>query len=104
MEVLNSEESLVHSMQKGIFPVSGRDLATVTRTCCEPEEKVWYNLSASVIDSKIPEDSKRVRADLAIAGFVFKPRPDNERVIDVSYIVQVDPKGTIPSCKKKIMK
>ncbi|KAJ3111437.1 hypothetical protein HDU96_005697 [Phlyctochytrium bullatum] len=98
LETFNANESLTYTMQKGTFPVSGRDLACVTRI--EIQEGVARMIAASVVDDAAPEDPKRVRAFLTLAGWVLKKVAGG---IQATYIVQVDIKGTIPTSLLKAL-
>ncbi|KAJ1564326.1 hypothetical protein HK405_015183, partial [Cladochytrium tenue] len=104
VEHLNLDDLLAHTQQKGTFPVSGRDLSTVSRM--HYEDGLSANVihtSTSVIDPACPEDPKRVRADLALAAWVLRrdqgsaAAADGTAPIAVSYIVQVDIKGSVPA-------
>ncbi|KAI9090451.1 hypothetical protein DFS34DRAFT_718741, partial [Phlyctochytrium arcticum] len=100
----NLDESLAYSQQKGTFPVSGRDFVT-TNIIKHPDANsdtdevdgasgAIFFASTSVVDQVAPLDSKRVRAHLTLAGWIIRPIEDG---LFISYIVQVDVKGSVPS-------
>ncbi|OZJ05345.1 hypothetical protein BZG36_01570 [Bifiguratus adelaidae] len=100
-EYYNHHEALFYSKLKGQWPVVyGRDIAGVfTR---EESPDCIYIAMCSVEDSRIPEDSSYVRANLYISGWkisTLKPEDDEEGQggIRISYIVHVDVNGYLPS-------
>ncbi|KAJ3199193.1 hypothetical protein HDU67_003050, partial [Dinochytrium kinnereticum] len=104
IEHFNVDEALSYSVQKGTFPVAARDLVTAWFCKREPVERggrLIYYLT-SVVDPTAPSEGRgRVRADVAVAGWVLRPIPG--KGLETSYIVQVDPKGTIPSALVKLV-
>ncbi|CAG8824487.1 25002_t:CDS:2, partial [Dentiscutata erythropus] len=72
-----------------LFTTIERDPATGT---------IWV-ADTSVVDSRFPEDSGYVRANLTVAGWEFRPKFDDGKVISVNvkYIVDIDLKlNSIP--------
>ncbi|KAI8921369.1 hypothetical protein DFJ77DRAFT_414979, partial [Powellomyces hirtus] len=96
----NLDEALMYSQQKGTFPVSGRDFVTTNLTHFDPDGTIYYT-ATSVVDRASPTDSKRVRAHLTVAGWIIKPLPQGG--VAVTYIVQVDIKGNVPSSIIKVI-
>ncbi|KAJ3184234.1 hypothetical protein HDU87_005081 [Geranomyces variabilis] len=95
----NLDESLVMSQQKGTFPVSGRDFVTANMTHYDEDGTIYFT-ATSVVDRSAPVDTKRVRAHLTVAGWIIKPVPEG---VAVTYIVQVDIKGSVPSSIIKVI-
>ncbi|KAJ3167927.1 hypothetical protein HDU88_001874 [Geranomyces variabilis] len=95
----NLDESLVMSQQKGTFPVSGRDFVTANMTHYDDDGTIYFT-ATSVVDRSAPVDTKRVRAHLTVAGWIIKPVPEG---VAVTYIVQVDIKGSVPSSIIKVI-
>ncbi|KAJ3161788.1 hypothetical protein HDU86_006559 [Geranomyces michiganensis] len=95
----NLDEALVMSQQKGTFPVSGRDFVTANMTHYDADGTIYFT-ATSVIDRSAPADSKRVRAHLTVAGWIIKPVPEG---VAVTYVVQVDIKGSVPSSIIKVI-
>ncbi|KAI8850706.1 hypothetical protein BC829DRAFT_388686 [Chytridium lagenaria] len=98
IEHFNFDEALSYSVQKGTFPVAARDLVTALFSKRETVEKggrMFYYVT-SVLDPTAPSEGRgRVRAEVAVAGWILRPVPG--KGLEASYIVQVDPKGSIPS-------
>jgi hypothetical protein len=99
LEYLSAEDTLVLSCQKGVFPVSPREFLTVNSyRVSEDEIKI---LSTSVEDAKAPLSSfgrgftspDYVRGKVNVTGWIIKPMSGG---VHVTYIVDVDVKGTIP--------
>ncbi|KAJ3112390.1 hypothetical protein HDU96_004602 [Phlyctochytrium bullatum] len=104
IEHFNTDEALSYSIQKGTFPVAPRDLVTALFCKREPVDRggrLYYYLT-SVVDPTAPSEGKaRVRAEVAVSGWIL--RPTEGKGLETSYIVQVDPKGTIPSALVKLV-
>ncbi len=96
IEYLTPEDALVYNVQKGTFPVAPRDFVTVGSIRLSIDSPSLY-ISTSVMDSKAPsEDHDKVRGYLKVSAWVFDCQMSK---INLSYIVGVDTKGNIPSCK-----
>ncbi|TPX68871.1 hypothetical protein SpCBS45565_g02823 [Spizellomyces sp. 'palustris'] len=96
VEWLNPNEQVFRSLQKGQFPVSGRDICGLQVTVFDARSSTTYIVATSVNDPLVPVDPKRVRADLKVAGWILQP-VSNGGGVSITYIVNVDPKGSIPS-------
>ncbi|KAI8593252.1 hypothetical protein BDZ88DRAFT_391166, partial [Geranomyces variabilis] len=94
VEWLNPNELVFKSQQKGQFPVSGRDFAGLQVTIFDARSATTYVVATSVVDALAPVDPKRVRAELTVAGWIVKPAPEGG--VAVTYVVKVDPRGSIP--------
>lgn len=65
-----------------------------------------YNVSTSVLDPTIPEDPGRIRAMLELSGWSLRPTFDgqgNTVSVNVTFVVQIDIRGTLPSSIVKSM-
>ncbi|KAJ3193380.1 hypothetical protein HK101_004934 [Irineochytrium annulatum] len=106
LETFNFDEALTYTMQRGTFPVAGRDLVTSTLTEFDDgfhhgvDGGSVYQIATSVVDGKAPEDAKRVRAHLTVAGWIFKRVANG---VHCTYIVQVDIKGSVSSSLLKML-
>jgi hypothetical protein len=94
LEFLSSHDVLVYSVQKGTFPVAARDLVTVTTVQMKDDQLDYIVTSCKDSLAPSPGTGGRVRADLLLAGWRLVKTQNG---IHVSYIVHVDPKGSIPS-------
>ncbi|KAJ3414051.1 hypothetical protein HDV05_007176 [Chytridiales sp. JEL 0842] len=105
LEYFSVDEALSYSVQKGTFPVASRDLVsllTCRRQNTDGLGKLIY-VATSVNDPTAPSEGRgRVRAHLTVAGWILRQR--KEGGIEASYIVQVDPKGTVPSALTALVK
>ncbi|CAJ0747444.1 24734_t:CDS:2, partial [Entrophospora sp. SA101] len=101
LEKLNHFDSLVKSVIKGSFSISGRDLSLASSTEYDFETGIVRYVSTSVIDPLIPETKKYVRAQLDFAGFEFASKFDDEgftKYVDIKYIADINAKiDTVPS-------
>ncbi|KAJ3104729.1 hypothetical protein HDU97_008908 [Phlyctochytrium planicorne] len=104
IEHFNVDEALSYSVQKGTFPVAPRDLVTALFCKREPVDqggRLYYYVT-SVTDPTAPSEGRgRVRAEVALAGWVLRPVPG--KGLEASYIVQVDPKGSVPTALVKLV-
>ncbi|KAK5828794.1 hypothetical protein F5H01DRAFT_271168, partial [Linnemannia elongata] len=105
-ETFNHNEYLFHVTLKGVGSITGRDLAGVTIVDRDPMTSALYNVSTSVLDPTIPEDPGRIRAMLELSGWSLRPTFDgqgNTVSVNVTFVVQVDIRGTLPSSVVKTM-
>ncbi|KAI8898420.1 hypothetical protein BC833DRAFT_589855 [Globomyces pollinis-pini] len=95
IEFLSFADVLVHSVQKGTFPVSARDIVSFNSLTELSDSSLTFVIS-SVTDPKAPEEGAngRVRADIMIAGWKLEQK---ENGVYTTYLVHVDPKGYIPT-------
>ncbi|KAI8853867.1 hypothetical protein BC829DRAFT_439656 [Chytridium lagenaria] len=94
------QSGLVHSKQKGQWPViSGRDFTVAYRIYRNPDNSVWF-VQTSVTDPRLTEVKGRVRGHVTVAVWVIQPAPDGW---DVTYIAHVDPAGTLPVALVKLV-
>ncbi|CAG8588046.1 3423_t:CDS:2, partial [Dentiscutata heterogama] len=91
---------MTRSAMKGTFPISGRDFAMICTIDRDPDGTIWC-VAKSIVDSKIPENKKYVRAELNLAGWELRPVYDsagNRIAVDIKYIVDIDIKlDSVPS-------
>ncbi|KAF8942697.1 hypothetical protein BGZ47_006210 [Haplosporangium gracile] len=105
-ETFNHNEYLFHVTLKGVGSITGRDLAGVTIIDRDPMTSALYNVSTSVLDPTIPEDPGRIRAMLELSGWSLRPTFDgqgNTVSVNVTFVVQVDIRGTLLSSVVKSM-
>ncbi|KAJ3172309.1 hypothetical protein HK101_011165 [Irineochytrium annulatum] len=90
------ELGLTYTKQHGVWPVvSGRDFVLAFRVIVEGE--TTYFIQTSVKDERHPEVEGLVRGHLTIAMWCLRPAKGAEGGLEVTYIVQVDPAGTLPT-------
>ncbi|CAG8464118.1 21248_t:CDS:2 [Cetraspora pellucida] len=95
---------LTRTAMKGTFPISGRDFSMISTVDRDPDGTIWC-ATTSIVDPKIPENKKYVRAELSLAGWELRPVYDsvgNRIAIDVKYIVDTDIK--LESVPTRILK
>lgn len=61
-------------------------------------KEIGFGVGSSITRPECPnlEHHKLVRAEIACTGYVFKKCDDDPGYMDVTYIIQADPKGLIP--------
>ncbi|KAJ1568142.1 hypothetical protein HK405_003502 [Cladochytrium tenue] len=92
---------LVHSLQKGVLLISGRDFCSANRVF--REEGVIYLVQVSVEDPRVPPVHGRVRGTLKVAVWIVRPAASGTPGhSDVTYIAHVDPNGSIPSAVLRV--
>ncbi|KAJ3021099.1 UNVERIFIED_CONTAM: hypothetical protein HDU68_009805 [Siphonaria sp. JEL0065] len=106
--VLGPDDYFSHTIQKGAFPVAARDFV-VALTVRRPSRRELVSVSTSVKADTgdipgvvVPSDgeSGRVRGQLDFAGWLLK---ETNSGVEAVYMVQVDPKGSIPSSVVKLV-
>jgi hypothetical protein len=94
--------TLAHTQQRGLWPVvSGRDFCAVSELSYNGSSTVI--VQTSVTDPLVPEDKKRVRAHLHGSLFIAKPSIVKPGWNEITYIVYVDLKGSIPAPAVKMV-
>eukprot|EP01114_Cavostelium_apophysatum_P020386 TRINITY_DN6816_c0_g1_i1.p1 TRINITY_DN6816_c0_g1~~TRINITY_DN6816_c0_g1_i1.p1 ORF type:complete len:525 (-),score=97.59 TRINITY_DN6816_c0_g1_i1:283-1749(-) len=96
---INEQMHIVYVSTMGQFPVAPRDFCLLVVNRVMPDG-TYIQLTRSIEDHDVPPVSGKVRAELHTSGFVIKPKisPYSSNVSSlVTYIVQFDPKGWIPT-------
>ncbi|KAJ3021516.1 UNVERIFIED_CONTAM: hypothetical protein HDU68_009600 [Siphonaria sp. JEL0065] len=108
LAVLGPDDFFSHTIQKGSFPVAARDFV-VALTVRRPSRRELIYVSTSVKADTgdlpgvvVPSDgeSGRVRGQLDFAGWLLK---ETKVGVEAVYMVQADPKGSIPSSVVKLV-
>jgi len=84
-----------YSLQKGGFLVSPRDILGAQGASVSDDGTIEVFQTSVPNDDDAPEQSGRVRANLTLAGWAL--RPSGEEDTDATYIVKIDPKGSLPT-------
>lgn len=101
---LGCNTKIARSAYKGMMFISGRDFCLVSTTVVKPTESIIAATSCEHEDC--PLDTKYVRGEVVIGGWILKPNEDPSKA-DAIYISQSDLKGKIPQgvtnsvCKKQ---
>lgn len=98
VEKIGPNSYIAKSLIKGMFPVSGRDLALVTNVTAD--QNSLLNVGTSIDDEElIPVNPKRIRAHLDLSAWSLKESRNEEGklVVEVTYMVSTDLKGYIPT-------
>ncbi|RKP24257.1 hypothetical protein SYNPS1DRAFT_17463, partial [Syncephalis pseudoplumigaleata] len=101
IEWLDARTALAYSAAKGTFPVSGRDFCVVSEVRHDPESQTLQVVNTSVEDPSMPEQPKRVRAQLDMNAWILKADPESPTTVHATYMVQFDPRGSLPSSLAK---
>ncbi|CAG8624890.1 10874_t:CDS:2, partial [Gigaspora rosea] len=103
LERYSLDDTMTRVAMKGAFPISGRDLITIGTIERDPATGTIWVADTSV---DFPENKKYVRANLAVAGWEFRPNFNGEKIIsvDVKYIVDIDLKlNSVPQSILKMV-
>jgi len=83
-----------YSIQRGAFMVQQRDFVGVQETLLADDGTIEMYQTSIIDDQKAPASSGKTRGHLSVAGWLIKPvGADTE----VTYVIKVDPKGSLPS-------
>ena len=96
IKIITPYLALLHLLYKAVWPTSPRDFAVmnvVGRT--DPHTRV--HAACSIVDPRIPEIKGYVRGAVLAGGYVVKDVPGSADSAEVTYITQVDLKGSVPS-------
>ena len=97
------QTTLLYTMQKGSWPVSGRDMCNISKRIYDAASGSTTIIQSSVVDPKVPEVNGRVRAQLHGALTVIRPSLEKPGWSDCTYMVNVDVMGTVPNSIIKIV-
>lgn len=104
LEILNPDQSISYSSQKGIFPVAARDVTTLNSTLHSEKSSCYINFSINHSQAPPSGFKGRVRAELIIAAWIFTPAVENGvHGINITYLVGIDVKGSIPGAVIKVV-
>eukprot|EP01115_Flamella_aegyptia_P011827 TRINITY_DN5691_c0_g1_i1.p1 TRINITY_DN5691_c0_g1~~TRINITY_DN5691_c0_g1_i1.p1 ORF type:complete len:212 (+),score=55.39 TRINITY_DN5691_c0_g1_i1:27-662(+) len=97
-EVENIEEPITNAeiMYQAFsmpFPITDRDFCLIRASYNDGTR--FMTAAKSVVHDEVPEDGSHVRGEIIVDGFVIDPHEEGKSV--VTYVAQVDPKGSIPS-------
>jgi hypothetical protein len=96
VENLNDTTSLTYMVMKGIAGSSTRDLALVEKVEGSANGTIFF-CSSSVDSAKVPRVSGRIRAQIALNGWVLEPvKSGSSTSTLVSYYLQVNVKTFVP--------
>ncbi|GAA5961479.1 hypothetical protein JCM3765_003597 [Sporobolomyces pararoseus] len=93
VENLSEDSSLTYMCMKGIAGSSTRDLSLVEKVSGSPTGVICF-ATTSVVTPKVPRVAGRVRASIALNGWVLEPTSNGTRI---SYYLHVNVKTFMPS-------
>ncbi|BGP02139.1 START-like domain protein [Rhodotorula toruloides] len=93
VENLSDDSSLTYMCMKGIAGSSTRDLSLVEKVQGSPTGTICF-ATTSVVTPKVPRVAGRVRASIALNGWVLEPIEDGTRI---SYYLHVNVRTFMPS-------
>eukprot|EP00762_Andalucia_godoyi_P002149 ANDGO_02536.mRNA.1 hypothetical protein AMSG_08085 len=98
VQVIDDNTSIEHSaFSSGAPLVSSRDFLLARRKGTIENGGGSYIVARSVEHQDCPPNTgKHVRGEIYSSGFVFRPAADNENKTFATYVVAVNPKGSIP--------
>lgn len=96
IHVMSEAVQLVQMLYKSIWPTSPRDFA-VLNISGQLDPRTWISAAVSIEDTRIPQEKGHVRGHLEAGGYVIRAVPGKPDVSEVTYVAQVDLRGSIPS-------
>lgn len=99
LEFLDQTDLVVYNVQKGTFPVSARELVTAITVVDDGDSLTYVAMSVEDEKNQAPPANGKVRAEILLAGWKLTKSSNG---IFATYIVHVDPKGSIPNCKNDL--
>ncbi|KAJ3320802.1 hypothetical protein HDV06_004813 [Boothiomyces sp. JEL0866] len=94
LEFLDQTDLVVYNVQKGTFPVAARELVTALTIVDEGDSLTYVAMSVSDEKNQAPPPNGKVRAEILLAGWKLTKSSNG---VFATYIVHVDPKGSIPN-------
>lgn len=87
---------LVHLIFKAVWPSSPRDF-TLISTAGRYDDTTLIESGVSVVDPRLPDEKGYVRGNILCGGYVIKECPGKSDQSEVTYVSQVELKGSIPT-------
>jgi len=84
-----------YSIQKGAFLISQRDILGAQDAVYADDGTILLYQCSVPTDDDAPEQSGKVRATLTVGGWALRPSGENDT--DATYIVKVNPAGSLPT-------
>lgn len=81
---------------KGIAGTSTRDLCLVEQVSATEKGEILF-VSTSVNSPKVPRVDGRIRASIALNGWVLEPLPNGQAGTKITYYLHVNVKTFLPS-------
>ena len=85
-----------HLHYKAVWPTTARDFA-VLDVVGRIDESTSIHGAVSIVDPRIPEDRGYVRGEVLAGGYVVEAIPRQPKRAHITYITQVDLKGSVPT-------
>lgn len=98
-KIFHEVSSAIHIVQllyKAVWPTSPREFSVMS-VSGQVDEHTWVQAGLSVQDPRIPEAKGYVRGDLVVGGYVIRSISGKPELSEVTYAVQADMKGSLPS-------
>ena len=86
---------LVYSSLKPVWPTSARDFCAVSRARLKKDGSIWLGIVSASPQLEVPHVAGRTRGNLIFGGWILEPG-DDDGTCKATYIVLVDPNGSIP--------
>ena len=96
IEELSPTVHLLHLSYKSVWPTTARDFSVVN-VIGRTDSETRIHAACSIVDPRIPEERGFVRGNIIAGGYVIKDFPGDPESSHVTYITQVDLKGSVPS-------
>ena len=108
---IDERTKIVYVLTKGNFPVAPRDFCLIVASRIGMDGN-YYQITRSVVHPEVPEVNGIVRAEMLTSGFAIRPCVSNNGLMImedfdsstvkfdssfVTYVIQFDPKGWIPT-------
>lgn len=93
---LSNTMQLVHLQYKAVWPTTARDFSVIN-VFGRTDAQTRVHGALSVVDPRIPEEKGFVRGDVISGGYVIKDCPGNPEKAEITYLTQVDLKGSVPA-------
>ncbi|KAI9203476.1 uncharacterized protein BJ171DRAFT_460303 [Polychytrium aggregatum] len=102
LKIFNSTAYVFQTLQYGFWPiVSGRDIVGMSDAAQEGDHHYLYQFSVPELNQQYPPAKDKVRANLAISGWILRPSSAVPGGLDITYIVDIDIGGSIPTAVVK---
>eukprot|EP00002_Diphylleia_rotans_P012811 TRINITY_DN2500_c0_g1_i2.p1 TRINITY_DN2500_c0_g1~~TRINITY_DN2500_c0_g1_i2.p1 ORF type:complete len:963 (+),score=192.46 TRINITY_DN2500_c0_g1_i2:52-2940(+) len=95
VEVIDKSTRVLHLRFKSVWPTAPRDMCLIEHAK-EEEDGTFIVVSTSIRHAQVPANPNFVRGDLQCGGWILAPIAGKPNATKATYVVQVDPCGSIP--------
>ena len=96
MKEVDDHVQLMYLKYKAFWPTTARDFCVLS-VFGQFDKSTFVHAASSVVDPRVPEEKGYVRGEVLSGGYVIQACPGQPGLSRVTYVTQVDLKGSVPA-------